>query len=111
MSFFSICEFQVRNGAEAEFLRVARALAQATTIEPGTLRYQWHVTPTPGRYSIVEEYVDADAAQTHNNHVGPLLGQLFALGELVSANLFGELNDYISAWATGRPGVTVHKVL
>ncbi|WP_157232114.1 antibiotic biosynthesis monooxygenase [Hyalangium minutum] len=46
-------------------MRVARALASAAATEPGTLRYQWFVTQRPGHYSIIEEYVDADAAETH----------------------------------------------
>nr|WP_240486838.1 antibiotic biosynthesis monooxygenase [Hyalangium minutum] len=44
---------------------MARALASAAATEPGTLRYQWFVTQRPGHYSIIEEYVDADAAETH----------------------------------------------
>jgi quinol monooxygenase YgiN len=101
-------EFATRPETEAEFLRLARALADAAATEPGTLRYEWFTTPTPQHYAILEEYVDADAAETHNNNVAPLLGQIFAVCELVSASFYGELNQYIRDWVTGRAGITVH---
>ncbi|UJR83481.1 putative quinol monooxygenase [Sandaracinus amylolyticus] len=105
------CEFRARAGSEAEFLRVARALAAAAATEPGTLRYQWFVTQKPGHYSIIEEYVDADAAEAHNHHVDSLLRELFAVADLVSASLYGELNQYLRAWTSGREGVAVHTPL
>ncbi|MCP3167789.1 putative quinol monooxygenase [Myxococcus qinghaiensis] len=111
MSLMVLCEFRTRTDGEATFLRVARALASAAATEPGTLRYQWFVTQKPGHYSIIEEYVDADAAETHNNHVEPLLRELFAVAELVSVSFFGELNPYLREWSSGREGVAVNRPL
>ncbi|MCK8504216.1 MULTISPECIES: putative quinol monooxygenase [Myxococcus] len=111
MSLLVICEFKTRAGGETEFLRAARALATVAATEPGTLRYQWFTTQKPGHYSIIEEYVDADAAETHNNHVGALLRELFAVSDLVSISFFGELNAYLREWATGREGVAVNVAL
>ena len=108
MSLIVICECRVPAGGEAEFLRVARALASATASEPGTMRYQWFVTQKPGHYSIIEEYVDADAAEAHNHHVEPLLGELFAVAELLTATFYGELNQYIRDWIAGREGIAVN---
>ncbi|WP_338866413.1 putative quinol monooxygenase [Myxococcus stipitatus] len=93
---------------EPEFLRIARALASASATEPGTLRYQWFVNHKPGHYTILEEYTDADAAETHNGNVGALLAQLFSVVELVSVSFYGELNKYVSDWATGRDGVSTN---
>ena len=111
MSLLVQLEFKTRPDTEAEFLRVARALAAEAATEPGTLRYQWFTSPKPHHYAILEEYVDADAAEAHNNHVGALLAQLFPLCELVSASFYGELNKYIRDWVTGRDGITVHTAL
>lgn len=108
MSLIVLCEFRTRAGGEAEFVRVARALASAAATEPGTLRYQWFTTQQPGHYSIIEEYVDADAAEAHNNHVGPLLRELFAVADLASASFYGELNQYLRDWVTGREGVALN---
>lgn len=108
MSLLVLCEFRVRTDGETSFLRVARALASAAATEPGTLRYQWFATQKPGHYSIIEEYVDADAAETHNNHVDSLLRELFAVSELVSVSFFGELNPYLREWSSGREGVAVN---
>lgn len=98
-------------GDEAAFLRAARALADAAAKEPDTLRYQWFTTATPGHYRILEEYVDGDAAEAHNNRQAALLTDFFAVAELVSAAFYGELNQFIRDWATGRDGITVHAPL
>jgi quinol monooxygenase YgiN len=111
MSLLVLVECRVRAGSEAEFLRLARALASAAATEPGTLRYEWFVAPKPGHYSVVEEYVDADAAEAHNHHVEPLLRELFAVADLVSASFYGELNQYVRDWITGREGIAVHVAL
>ena len=111
MSLLVLCEFKARPNGEAELVRIARALAAETTTEPGTLRYQWFTTQKPGHYSIIEEYVDADAAETHNNHVEPLLREFFAVAELVSIAFFGELNQYLRDWINGRDGVALNRPL
>jgi quinol monooxygenase YgiN len=109
MTLLVLCEFRVQGSDhESEFVRIARALASAAAGEPGTLRYQWFVTQQPGHYAIVEEYVDADAAETHNGNVNALLVELFSVAELVSVSFYGELNKYLRDWISGRDGVAVH---
>lgn len=109
MSLLVLCEFRVqRSPNEPELVRLARALAAAAADEPGTLRYQWFSTQRPGHYAIVEEYVDADAAETHNHNVHELLVQFFAVAELVSVAFYGELNKYLRDWIDGRDGVALH---
>lgn len=109
MTLLVLCEFRVQQADnEPEFVRIARALAAAAADEPDTLRYQWFVTQRPGHYSIVEEYVDADAAETHNGNVNALLVELFSVAELVSVSFYGELNTYLRDWTSGRAGVAVH---
>jgi len=111
MSLLVQLEFRAKPACEPEFLRVARALAAAAATEPETLRYQWFATAKPGHYTILEEYVDADAAEAHNNRQAALLGEFFAVAELVSAAFYGELNQYIRDWVTGRDGITVNTPL
>lgn len=108
MSLVVICQVKTRTGSEAEFVRLARALASAAATEPGTLRYEWFVMQEPGHYSIIEEYVDADAAEAHNHHVESLLREAFAVADLVSASFYGELNQYVRDWISGREGITVN---
>ena len=109
MTLLVQCEFRVqRPDNESELIRLARALASASADEPGTLRYQWFVTQRPGHYSILEEYVDADAAETHNGNVEALLVKLFSVAELVSVSFYGELNKYLRDWSSGRDGVSIH---
>jgi quinol monooxygenase YgiN len=111
MSLLVLVECRVRADSGAEFLRLARALASAAATEPGTLRYEWFVAQKPGHYSVVEEYVDADAAEAHNNHVEPLLREIFAVADIVSASFYGELNQYVRDWIAGRDGIAVHVAL
>lgn len=108
MSLLVLCEIEVRDGRDDDFVRAARALAAAAATEAGTLRYQWFVTQKPHRYSIIEEYVDADAAEAHNNHVEPLLREAFAVADLVAVSFFGELNQYLRDWIAGREGIALH---
>jgi quinol monooxygenase YgiN len=109
MTLLVQCEFRVhRPDDEPEFVRLARALASAAASEPGTLRYQWFVTQRPGHYAILEEYVDADAAETHNGNVSALLVECFSVGELVSVSFYGELNKYLRDWISGRDGVSLN---
>jgi quinol monooxygenase YgiN len=112
MTLLVQCEFRVRRlEAEPELVRLARALASAAATEPGTLRYQWFVTERPGHYRILEEYVDADAAETHNGNVAALLREFFSVAELVHVSFYGELNAYLREWISGRDGVALNTPL
>jgi quinol monooxygenase YgiN len=109
MTLLVLCEFRVRQpDNEPELVRIARALASAAASEAGTLRYQWFTTEQAGHYRIVEEYVDADAAETHNGNVHALLVEFFSVAELVSIAFYGELNQYLRDWIDGRDGVAVN---
>jgi hypothetical protein len=43
--------------------------------------------------------------------VGSLLGELFAVADLVSVSFFGELNQYLRDWISGREGIALHMPL
>lgn len=110
MSLLVQLEFKVRGDNETEMLRVARALAEIAATEPDTLRYKWYATRKPGHFAILEEYANADAAEAHNKNprIAPLLQQFFAVAELVSASFYGELNQYLRDWISGRDDIALH---
>src|SRR3569623_2092321 len=101
MSLLVQLEFRAKD--DPEFLRVARALAAAAATERDTLRYQWFATQRPGHYTILEEYVDADAAEAHNHRQAALLREFFGVAELVSAAIYGEQNQNLRDWMTAYP--------
>ena len=112
MSLLVQLEFKAKTTADdAELVRIARALAAAAKAEPDTLRYEWFTTTTPGHYTILEEYVDADAAEAHNHRQAALLREFFTVAELVSAAFYGELNQYLRDWIHGRDGIAVNAPL
>lgn len=90
---------------------MARALASGAESEVGTLRYQWFKAQEPGHYTNLEEYVDADAAEAHNSHLESLLVEFFSVADLVSVSFYGELNEYLRAWISGRSGIAVNAPL
>jgi hypothetical protein len=43
--------------------------------------------------------------------MAPLLREFFTVAELVSASFYGELNQYLRDWLSGRAGIAVHTPL
>ena len=58
-------KLKIKPGTDAEFVATAQQLAAASRTEPGCLSYELWKGDADLSYSIVERYVDADAAQAH----------------------------------------------
>jgi quinol monooxygenase YgiN len=58
-------KLKIKPGTDAEFVATAQQLAQASRTEPGCLSYELWKSADDLFYSVVERYVDADAAQAH----------------------------------------------
>ncbi|MEV6071323.1 antibiotic biosynthesis monooxygenase [Nocardia sp. NPDC052001] len=106
MSFFVRARFDVREGRQAEFEEAALALRAQAAEEPETLTYRWFST-VPGSYVALEEYVDSDAAQAHNERGAKWLESVFDCAELVSAEIYGPTGAWLREWAAERPQVTL----
>jgi autoinducer 2-degrading protein len=95
-----VVEFEAKPGAEAAFERLIREHATTTLeTEPGCLRFEvLHVydaddKPLPGRFMVIELYVDMAAVQQHRamprlakvrDAFGPLLAnRRLIMGEIV----------------------------
>lgn len=95
----------------ASFLELARALQQASEGEHGTLRYEWFRSREPGRFVVLEEYADAEAAMVHNEHCAELLQKVPGVADMKLVQLHGQLNPELEAWAANVPIASVYTPL
>jgi hypothetical protein len=80
--------------------------------EPGTLAYRWFQdSGVTGNYVVIEEYVDDDAAMTHNDNAADLLARVADCAELAAIEIHGPAGPRILTWADGNPLVTLHPEL
>jgi quinol monooxygenase YgiN len=88
-----IVQFAIKPGRLDAFKKASKDLRTVTNEEPGTLRYDWHVSDD-GRQGVnIEIFEDADAFVVHERHVRDLVP---ALGETATVERFhviGDVND------------------
>ncbi|MCC7142824.1 MAG: antibiotic biosynthesis monooxygenase [Candidatus Eisenbacteria bacterium] len=58
-------DYEIREGQSAEFERIAREMSVASEAEPGTLGYEWHLSPDGRRCRLLETFADGSAAHAH----------------------------------------------
>jgi quinol monooxygenase YgiN len=95
----------------AEFVTVARLLAEAAASEDGTLRYDWYESEDPMELVVIEEYVDADAATAHNQNCQALLQRVAELAAMTSLHLHGRLGPELEGWVAAHPFAHAHPPL
>ncbi len=75
---------------------VEKCIARVRENEPGTLLYDWYVSEDGARCIVFDTYEDSDAALFHMQNLGPLVGELAALGTL-RLEVHGEPSDELRA--------------
>lgn len=101
MSILVRVEFVVADGRAGELLELVAALQERVAEEPGTLRYDWF--QGPGCVVVLEEYADSAAVVAHQEHVGDLLVQVFALAEMTVLQVHGEVDAALREVLDGMP--------
>lgn len=79
---------------------VEKCIARVRDNEPGTLRYDWYISEDRSTCIVFDTYKDSDAALFHMESLGPLVGELAALGALeldVHGEPSGKLKEAIAA--------------
>ncbi|MGH3776331.1 MAG: putative quinol monooxygenase [Pseudonocardiaceae bacterium] len=104
-------EVRVLPGKREAFIDVAMALAEATSDEVGTLRYDWYSCEDPTVFVVIEEYTNADAAMAHNQHCEAFLRGLAELADMTSAHLHGCLGPELEEWVAQRSFAHAHPPL
>jgi len=101
-------ELRVLPDKREEFVNVAMALAEATSDEVGTLRYDWYSCADPRAFVVIEEYTDSAAALAHNQRCEAFLRTLAELAEITSAHLHGCLGPELEGWVAEHPFAHAH---
>lgn len=58
-------DYEITEGQGAEFARIAREMSVASEAEPGTLGYEWHLSPDGRQCRLLETFADGNAAYAH----------------------------------------------
>ncbi len=87
-----IVEFAIKPGRLDDFLAAAEALRTQTAGEPGSLRYDWHVSDDGLRDVNIEIFSDSEAFVTHFDASATILGPLLEVSELVRIDAIGDVS-------------------
>lgn len=55
----------IHEGKLNQFQAIAREMVETTQKEPGTLTYEWYLSPNGKSCQLIETYVDADGLLAH----------------------------------------------
>jgi quinol monooxygenase YgiN len=111
MTIIVRAELRALAGKREDFTVLANALVDATNDEPGTLRYTWYSSNDPDEFIVLEEYADAQAALSHNEHCAELLQRIPALAEMTSVHVHGTLSAELQSWINSSPVAHSHPPL
>lgn len=92
-SFVFMIETAIKPGRLEDFKSAAAALRELSSTEPGTLRYDWYISPDGTHQITVEEFADSNAFIGHNDHVTPAVPALIDTAEITRAVVLGEVSD------------------
>jgi quinol monooxygenase YgiN len=100
ITWIVVVEVPVENRAAWEAL--AEEMSAATAEESGTLIYEWHWNAGGDTCSLIERYVDSDAAMIHVGNFGAKFAERFTtLGTPVHLDAYGPVSDALRAALDG----------
>ena len=92
-----IVEHEIKPGRLEDFTRMAHQLIARTKVEPGALRYDFHVSEDGRRDVNIEVFRDADAVLAHGRNVADLLPAITEAAPIVRLDVIGEVSDALRA--------------
>ncbi len=92
-----IVEFEIKPGRTEDFKVAAQALIDASNEEPGTLRYDWHISEDGRRDVNLELFKDSDAFLAHDRHVAALVPALLETATLTDFSVLGDASGEVHA--------------
>ena len=99
---YVLVELTIHEGKFDAFEKIAKQMIADTPQEPGTVGYEWHLSPDRRRCRILETYADANALLTHFK--GPVVQQL--VPKLLESSSVDRAEVYGDPGAEGREMLT-----
>ena len=96
-------ELEVKDGQLETFKELMDEMVEGTRSEPGTLAYEWYISPDGSIIHVVETYADSAAVVAHHVSEG------FALKNW--AGRFMECADVTRVVAYGDPNAAAREIL
>lgn len=95
-----VIEVEILPGKLDDFRAVTRDLIAKTEPEPGTLAYEWHLSPGGKTCHIFERYADSAALVKHCEGFGQFAERFFAACQPVRFTVYGEPSAEAKAMIT-----------
>ena len=92
-----ILEVAIHPGKLNDFRAVANDLIAKTKKEPGTLGYQWNLSPDKTVCHIYERYQNADALLTHVKSFGAFAKRFMEACHPTRFDVYGPVNKAVKA--------------
>ena len=96
-------ELAIKDGALEKFHELMEEMVAGSSAEPGTLAYEWYISPDGTTVHVVETYADSAAVVAHHVSEG------FALKNW--ARRFMECADVTRVVAYGDPNAAAREIL
>ena len=104
-----IVSFTIKDGQFEAFDAVAREMTALTQMEPGTLVYDWYLSPDRAQCRLYESYVDASAVLAHmtGRVVQELVPKLLGFSAISGFEVYGDPGPVAGQMLTGT-GATLY---
>ena len=103
-----VVSLTIHPGQFESFDAVAREMTALTQMEPGTLAYDWYLSPDRTLCRLYESYVDGSAAIAHmtGRVVQELLPKLLGCSAITGFDVYGDAGPVAAQMLTGA-GATI----
>ena len=102
-----IVSFTIKDGQFEAFDAVAREMTALTQMEPGTLVYDWYLSPDRAQCRLYESYVDASAVLAHmtGRVVQELVPKLLGFSAISGFEVYGDPGPVAGQMLTGAGAI------
>ncbi|HEY0257538.1 MAG TPA: antibiotic biosynthesis monooxygenase [Candidatus Methylacidiphilales bacterium] len=96
-SFHLILDLSILPGEFENFRAVAKDLIASAQTEPGTLSYEWNLSPDKNSCHVYERYRDSASFLTHAEAFGPFAERFLKTCRPMHVDVYGSPNEEAQA--------------